>query len=96
MSKLIKPEKDIKELFNAFSKIESPSERERFFYDLLTSDELNDIARRWKVATMLENKTPFSEIENKTGMSSTTIARISKWLKSGYGGMSRMIKKTKK
>lgn len=95
-SKQIKPTSDIKHLFAAFSSISSQAEREKFFFDLLTHDELEDIARRWKVAKMLSDKIPFSEIEAKTGMSSTTIARISKWLKTGYGGMQIIVEKEKR
>lgn len=94
--KSIKINRDIDELFKAFSKIESVSERQKFFFDLLTTEELNDIARRWKVANMLFKGVSFADIEAKTGMSSTTIARISKWLKKGYGGMQLMVKKAKK
>lgn len=96
MTNKIKLNPDVKDLFTAFSKISSQDEREKFFFDLLTHDELVDIARRWKVAKMLNDKISFTEIEAKTGMSSTTIARISKWLKSGYGGMQLMVKKEKK
>lgn len=93
MSKKINLDEDIKELFNAFSKIESFDERKAFFCDLLSPEELKDIARRWKVAKMLANRVPFSTIEEETGMSSTTIARISKWLKKGYGGLEILVKK---
>ena len=87
---------DVKDLFTAFSKIDTPKERENFFLDLLSTEEIKDIARRWKVAKMLAKGISFSEIESKTGMSSTTIARISKWMKDGYGGYKTMINKEKK
>lgn len=88
-------DQDIHELFLAFSSIEDQKERERFFFDLLSEEELKDLARRWKVAKMLSSKKTFSQIGAETGMSSTTIARISKWLKSGYGGMKILIDKAK-
>lgn len=95
-TKPIKLNKDVEDLFSAFSKIRTAQERKNFFLDLLTEEELKDIARRLKVAKMLSDKIPFTKIEQETKMSSTTIARISKWLKSGYGGMSIIIKKAKK
>ncbi|EKD56584.1 MAG: hypothetical protein ACD_58C00143G0005 [uncultured bacterium] len=94
--KKIKLNQDVKDLFNAFSKIDTPKEREIFFHDLLSPEEMKDIARRWKVARMLSSGTSFTEIEEKTGMSSTTIARISKWMRDGYGGYQTMIDKEKK
>lgn len=96
MNKNLFVDNDIKDLFKAFSCIEDQKERERFFFDLLSEEELKDIARRWKVARMLAANKTFSQIEAETGMSSTTIARISKWLKSGYGGIQILINKTKK
>lgn len=95
-TKQIKFNSDVKDLFTAFSKIDTPKEREIFFHDLLSPEEMKDIARRWKVAKMLDSGTSFAEIEEKTGMSSTTIARISKWMKDGYGGYQTMIDKEKK
>ena len=43
---------------------------------------------------MLSEKISYSEIEKRTKLSSTTVARISKWLISGCGGYRLMIKRT--
>lgn len=64
-----------------------------FFRDLLTEAELKEFANRWKVASMLNKKIPYESIASETGMSSTTIARISKWLNNGKGGYKRMLKR---
>ncbi|MBT3729563.1 hypothetical protein HOF65_06110 [bacterium] len=40
-----------------------------------------EFSRRFEVAKMLDEKISYSLIEEKTNMSSTTIARISKFLK---------------
>lgn len=44
---------------------------------------------------MLDNKIQYEIIEKETGMSSTTIARISKWLNHGMGGYKFMLKRLK-
>ena len=80
-------------LFKAILELESLSEAKRFFRDLLTEQEIKEFASRWEVAQMLAKKTPYSKIEKKTGMSSTTITRISKWLNKGMGGYKLVIKK---
>ena len=80
-------------LFGAILKLENLSEARRFFRDLLTKQEIEEFASRWEVAQMLSKKIPYSKIEKKTGMSSTTIARISKWLNKGMGGYKLVIKK---
>ena len=45
---------------------------------------------------MLDKKVPYEEIEKETGMSSTTIARIQKWLVNGMGGYRLILNRYKK
>ncbi|MBD3244924.1 MAG: DNA-binding transcriptional regulator, partial [Candidatus Moranbacteria bacterium] len=52
-----------------------------------------EFANRWKAARMLYNKEPYKKIEQQTGLSSTTIARVSKWLQKGMRGYQRVIEK---
>ena len=78
-------------LFKAILALKSENECKKFLRDLLTEAEIKEFANRWKVAQMLDNKIPYQEIEKETGMSSTTIARISKWLTNGMGGYKLMV-----
>ena len=50
--------------------------------------------KRWKVARMLSDGISYTQIVKETGMSSTTIARIAKWLNSGMNGYKLMLDKT--
>ena len=43
---------------------------------------------------MLNQKIPYSVIEKETGLSSTTVARVSKWLNKGMGGYKLMLRKS--
>lgn len=86
---------DIIDLFNAILKLRSANECEKFFRDLLTIQELKTFAIRWKVARMLSLGYTYVEIEKKTGISSTTIARINRWLEYGEGGYKLLLKRTK-
>lgn len=51
-----------------------------FLRDLLSEKEIREFSRRFEVAKLLNQKISYTEIEKQTGMSSTTIARISKFL----------------
>jgi len=84
---------DTNSLFRAILDLDNLTEARNFFRDLLTEKELLEFAQRWKVAKMLSAGKAYVDIEKETGMSSTTIARIQRWLKSGMGGYKLMIKK---
>lgn len=45
---------------------------------------------------MLNKKLPYEQIAKETGMSSTTIARVQKWLTKGMGGYKLILKRLKK
>ena len=85
----ISPKTD--ELFTAILGLRNLDEARRFFRDLLTAEEIKEFANRWKVAQMLADKITYEKIGKKTGMSSTTIARISKWLSNGCDGYNLLI-----
>ena len=68
-------------------------EARRFLRDLLTEDEIQMIVARWRVARSLDAGQSYREIESQTGLSSRTIARISRWLKRGEGGYRLALKR---
>lgn len=88
-------QKEIDELFAVIVQLESMEECRKFLRDLLTETEIREFAERWKVARMLSRGIPYTRIENETGLSSRTIARVHKWLKSGKGGYTMMLKRLK-
>ena len=77
---------DKAKLFEAILGLESLEEAKAFFRDLLTQSEIDEFALRFKAACMLSDGIPYTQIQTETGLSSTTIARISKWLQSGMNG----------
>lgn len=79
------------DLMRAILKLKTVSEAKRFFRDLLTEAELIEFAKRWQAAQMLDSGTPYSQIEKETGLSSTTVARVSKWLNNGMDGYKLML-----
>lgn len=88
--------KEAKLFFKAFLAIKNETECRNFLRDLLTEAELKEFINRWKVAQMLNEKISYEEISKETGMSSTTIARISKWLTNGMGGYKLILSRMKK
>jgi len=80
-------------LFKAILALKNISEAKRFFRDLLTEAEIIEFGKRWQAAQMLKIKIPYSKISQETGLSSTTVARVAKWLKSGKGGYQLMLKR---
>src|SRR5258708_10838686 len=89
----MKMKRNISSLYNAILSFKSESEARKFFRDLLTENEINEFANRWKVAQMLDENMQYETIAKETGMSSITIARISKWLNNGLGGYKLMLKR---
>jgi len=88
-----KDNKKIKELMEAVLALKTRNEARKFFRDLLTEKELIEFGNRWKAAKMLSKNIKYTEIEKETGLSSTTVARVSKWLNSGKGGYKLMLKR---
>lgn len=88
-----KPSEAEKKLFKVILELETVDETKKFLRDLFTEAELKEFANRWKVARMLKEKISYEKIEDETGMSSTTIARIQKWLTNGMGGYRLMLKR---
>lgn len=91
--KIDKHNKKVKELLKAFLLLKNENEYWKFLRDLLTEAEIKEFSNRWKVAKMLDQKVSYEEIAKETGMSSTTIARVNKWLTNGMGGYRLMLKR---
>ena len=83
---MTKEAKWTKVLYGVILGLKTPEEARRFFRDLLTEQELIEFGRRWRAAQMLEKNLPYTEIVAETGLSSTTVARVAKWLNKGMKG----------
>ncbi len=90
---MIWKDKKNKRLIEAIIAIDSKDEAMCFFRDLMTEKEIDEFSNRLKAAEMLTKKIPYTKIEKETGLSSRTIARVSKWLKSDSGGYLNIINK---
>lgn len=68
-------------LIHIISNINNQDDAFNFLRDLLTEPELIEFNQRLIIAYMLSNKISYKKIEEETWASSTTIARVSKFLK---------------
>lgn len=91
----MKLNEELRILSDAILSLDTPEECKKFLTDLCTVREISSMAQRISVAKLLRDKKTFSEIEEKTGMSSATIARINKCLQYGADGYSLVLDKMK-
>ena len=87
---------NIDKVFEAILSLESIDECYRFFEDICTIKEIQDIAQRYEVARLLTDKKNYNEITKATGASSTTITRVNKCLMYGNDGYKMVIERTQK
>lgn len=85
--------KENNRLIQAILSLKTEDEARRFLRDLMTANEILEFSKRLKAAEMLSEKSPYLLIEKSTGLSSTTIARVSKWLNGEEGGYRTVINK---
>jgi len=71
-----------RELAQGLKSVESVDEMERFLVDLCTPAELRALAERWHVAKLLDTTDlSYRDINARTGVSTTTIGRVARFLK---------------
>lgn len=78
--------KEKEQLLSAFLVLKNKDEAGRFLRDLMTEGEIEEFARRLEAARLLSRDVQYLAIIERTGLSSTTVARIAKWLKGPLGG----------
>lgn len=86
-------EEELNFLYDVMLSLKNREECKRLFCDLCTVRELSAMAQRFSVARLLKQGKTFAEIEEKTGASSATIARINRCLHYGSGGYSLVLDK---
>ena len=84
---------DTTALAQAFLSMRDSGEMKAFLRDLLTESEIIEFAKRFRAARALSKSIHYATIEEDTGLSSRTIARVKKWFKHGAGGYKLAIKR---
>ena len=86
---------DAKALFEAILSLDGIDECARFFEDVCTIKEIQDLSQRYAVAKMLDDGEKYQKIEAATGASTATISRVNKCLAYGSGGYRSVLQKSK-
>src|SRR3989338_5554096 len=88
-------EKDKKLLVDTLRKLKSSKDLSNFIDDLLTEEEILDLAQRIKIAQLILAGKNYDEISEAVGTSTSTVSKIGQVLKYGKGGLEKVLKKTK-
>ena len=84
--------KNENELFEAIVSIDNIEECKNFFYDLCTPSEINEFSTRWLIVRLLSKKIPYRQIASETGVSTTTVGRVARYMKYGHNGYNSVLK----
>lgn len=90
-----KDQKYLDNFVQAVLSLKTGEEVIKFFEDICTIREIQDITHRLEVARLLSEGRVFSEISRETGTSSATIGRVNKCLMYGPGGYKIVLERLK-
>ncbi|MGX8705994.1 MAG: YerC/YecD family TrpR-related protein [bacterium] len=65
----------------------------KLFEDLFTIREIQDLSQRLEVARLLQANSTYTEIVEKTGVSTATIGRVNRALNYGAGGYQLVLER---
>ena len=80
-------------LFEAILTLETVEDCYRFFDDLCTVKEISEMAKRLCAARLLDGNAVYTEVNERTGLSTATISRISRCLKYGSDGYRDVLRR---
>lgn len=80
-------------LFKAVLQLQTVEECRRFFHDLCTPAEMEEFTDRWRVARLLSKEMPYRKISEKTGVSTTTVSRVARFLNHGHHGYRTVLER---
>jgi TrpR-related protein YerC/YecD len=78
-----KSKEELKQFFQAVLSLKDNKECYAFFHDVLSLNEIERFAQRFKVARMLREGFTFAEIQEEIKASTTTISRVKYCLNCG-------------
>jgi TrpR-related protein YerC/YecD len=75
-----------RQLAEVLAAIGDAKDMQNFLCDVMTEKEIIEISARLETAKMLQQGKKYTEIIEKTNLSSRTVARIRDWMQNGEGG----------
>lgn len=88
-------EKDKELIVKTLDKLKTAKAMSAFLDDLLTEEEILDLAQRLKIANLILAGKTYDEIAPKIGASTSTVSKIGQILKYSRGGLEKSLKKSK-
>lgn len=88
--------REVNDLLLVLAEMTDSDELYQFLEDLFTIREIKETSQRLEVARLLSEGKSYTAIEQITGASATTIARVSKCLSYGTGGYVKALEILKK
>ena len=83
----------MKYLFEGILSLGTVEECARFFEDLCTVTEVIELSKRLTAAKMLASGATYTDIIEKTGLSTATISRVNRCIKYGSDGYTAVLAK---
>ena len=80
-------------LAQAILSLQNEEDCYRLFEDLFTIREIQDLSQRLEVAQLLQKQATYTEIVEKTGVSTATIGRVNRALNYGAGGYQLVLER---
>lgn len=81
------------EFFEVVVNIKKLEEAAKFFRDLLSHGELEDLSRRIQIAKKLDKGKTYAKIAEELGVSTTTVGRVAAWYHRGEGGLKLILER---
>lgn len=85
----------IERLFAAILQLKTQEDCQRFFEDICTIKEVQDMSQRLHAAILLDEGEGYQTISEQVGISTATISRVSRCLNYGAGGYRQAIDRLK-
>ncbi len=83
--------REVEDLLTVLSNLDDKDDLYCLLEDLFTIREIKETSQRLDVARLLSQGKSYNVIEQTTGASATTIARVSKCLSYGAGGYAKAL-----
>lgn len=87
--------KDKELLAKSILKFKSIPQLTKFIDDLLTEQEITDLAQRLKIAKKIEQGDSYQEVSDKVDASTTTVTKVGQAIKYGRGTFDKLFRKSK-
>ena len=86
-------DKKFEKFFSAVAGLKTAEDCKKFFEDVCTIKEIEDMAQRLEVAELLTGGSNYQEVVKTTGASTATISRVNKCINYGAGGYKLVLGK---